>query len=196
MIPTELVWWSHRMKPSSLTLSYSEPAQGQGTPKATHCQTPLLPTATASQHSPWKILPRTTLWLLQCSALLENWRGGTSTAKPHLSLSFLLEGEENQGLCGQGGCWYMLEALVEIEGGVSPSCCPCTPHQAELAGNVGLFLPPRGKGSALGTVLCFRSMIAPNSAHPAPSALPALASTSSACLYHGESLGCSRGHMR
>lgn len=38
MLPAELVWWSHRMKPPSLTLGYSEPAQDQGTPKETHCQ--------------------------------------------------------------------------------------------------------------------------------------------------------------
>lgn len=48
MLPAELVWWSHRMTPPRLTLGYSEPAQGQGTPKGAHCQR--LPCSPGPQH--------------------------------------------------------------------------------------------------------------------------------------------------
>lgn len=118
-------------------------------------------------------------------------------AKPHLSSSFLWEGEESQGPCGQGSCWYLLEALVEMEGGVSPSCCPCAPHQAELAGNVGLSLPAQGHRLCCG----HRAVLQGNDcsqlpALPAPPVLPAHVRTFSACLHPGESLGCSGGHPR
>lgn len=198
MLPAELVWWSHRMKPPSLALGYSEPAQGQGTTKGTHYQR--LHCSSGPQHlsipqeDPPKSHPMATPVLGPFGAL-EGWH--LHRAKPHLSLSFWWEGEESQGPCEQGGCWYLLEALVGMEGGASPSCCPCAPHQTELAGNVGLSLPAQGQRLCSGCHAVLQvndcSQLPPL---PAPPALPACASTYLACLYPGESLGCSEGHVR
>lgn len=78
-------------------------------------------------------------------------------------MSFLWEGED-----GQAPSLNLLEALAETEPGVTPSCCPRAPHQAELVGSVGPSLPALCQRFSFG-----HRAVLPGSGRTRPPALPA-----------------------
>lgn len=114
------------------------------------------------------------------------------SADPSLTFPRAFCGKERKARVPAGSS-NLLEAPAEMEPGVTPSCCPCAPHQAELAGSAGPSLPAQRQRLRFG-----HSAMLPGSGRtqlPALPALPARACTSSACLYPGALLGWSGGHL-
>lgn len=73
-----------------------------------------------------------------------------------------------QAFCGKKrkarllvGTSNLLKAPAETEPGVTLSCCPRAPHQADLAGAWARLCQPRAKGSGLGSVSCYQAAAAP-----------------------------------